>query len=352
MELETESQSNIDSKSRDKALNLFLGELDRRLIYNALHINHAEEEKYADGQWREFSDENSIDTLLESLEGKGTKWRISEDDESLYKGPKGYGTGNHEYGYASIGREALEEDFKRGFSYHILYSDKQDPLCFVKVKENEAIQVRVKGDDIELAMDISETLKRFLLSSRLTMNETVQRNLVHTITLSGIARKLENGESLTRDELAFIYGIDKKPATFVAIKETKAYIGRIKRQRKRKGMETEDLATIFSCDEQNVALGRNELDENTNVLVLGPYHQIAKKIRLNPKFYPNLKAVIGKIELEGDNTNNILYLNGEFHRRYETKNNIPHIKGMEKIQLPEGETSVIYHHDIHNTLIK
>jgi len=103
--------------------------------------------------------------------------------------------------------------------------------------------------------------------------------------LAEIYLKHLNNQELTQEELRFIYEIDKEIKRFGYGKDPR--IEEILRSRNKR----EDLSTIFNCQKGEIAITKNEINNNTRIIYLPREH-----IRLT-KLPPNLEYAFCSLDL-------------------------------------------------------
>ena len=130
------------------------------------------------------------------------------------------------------------------------------PRIAIRMENNKIGEIRgiVKDQNIESDMEevVEEKIKDF------PDKEEYYKKVNDMKKLTKIYKKHQNKEELTKEELTFLYEINDKIKGF-GYKDDP----RIKEIKSERGRQKKDLAFVLSCEEKQIALTREELNEDT-----------------------------------------------------------------------------------------
>ena len=205
----------------------------------------------------------------------------------------------------------------------IKFNKESDPLAVLKAVENnnvwnlnrEELYNVLDKNDIYLFM-VDGTVRLMMYVSGLKVNGVfgfgekatvedeylldLKNELVHfkdnreymekvnnLINFAPIYEKFNNGEELTKEDLEFVYQVKKELNAFTGATEQK--MNEIIESRD----EYEDIASIFGVEEDEVAIGVDDIDENTKALKGN-----LTVLEDNVDEVKNIEYVIGHVYLE------------------------------------------------------
>lgn len=191
-----------------------------------------------DGKWIKYEKDSDPSNLVESLEGMGTNWCIT-----AYYDAKGKLELGPIYIYYTKNSEG----------------DYKVPRLAIRLESDDIVEIKgiAKGQNIETNMEqvVASKLSEFS-NARNYLN---QLNDMNKLTI--ISRKNEKNIELTREELIFIYEIDRNIQELGNRQDPR--IDKIISTRNKK----KDLAIIFGCKEENIACNLRELIENPTRII-------------------------------------------------------------------------------------
>ena len=228
----------------------------------------------------------------ENVQGEWVKYDQGSDAEPLYKSLQGHGTG-----WCTAGEGVARKQLEAGDFYVFYSNDKKGsnsiPRVAIRMQSGEIAEIRGINADQNLEPSMMEAAKekmkglpgaekyekRVADMRRLTeiesrfkkMSEIIERGINEEISAREQGRgDVEDGQAdkaeeslekleLTRDELRFLYEVDGQIDGFGYQKDP-----RIEKLRELRDI-VEDLSIIFGCQPNQVALGKNQIRQDTVV---------------------------------------------------------------------------------------
>jgi hypothetical protein len=255
--------------------------------FNNLRSIPEDELQITDGEWAVFETGSDPAMLAETLSGRGSGWCLAvyadaarylkKGDVLIYFSENKDGTAvNPRIAIATDSLSALVERSSIKPEYRdkktireirgILSDQEMEPLMFDTVEE--------KLHELEAEGEIIET-------------ENYIRRLPGLRSMAEIEEKIESGQPLSIESLAFLYGIPYTPTGFGGSYGTRLAEIRAKRN------EVEDCERLFGCKPDEVAFDDSQLNGNTRIYI--PMYGSAVPYRL-PE---NLKIMIGDLHTSG-----------------------------------------------------
>lgn len=252
----TEEQENLLSK----------GESFKKL-YTHYYINNLPKDmdKETEGIWIKYNQGEDYYPLWESLQGKNTGW-------------------------CTAGEETCKSQIEGGDFYVYYTKDEEgkytNPRIAIRMDGTNKIG-EVRGisshQNLEENMTViaEEKLKEF------PDYERYKKKVSDMKYLTEIDHKTQKGIDLSKEELSFLYEIDNKIESFGYNKDPRIKEIQGKRNRKK------DLAFLFDCKEEQVALTEEDLKNQHCIVAYG--FDIGGK---NLEYLENLKFMYGDIRLD------------------------------------------------------
>ncbi len=187
--------------------------------------------------------------------GKWVKYDMGSDHMPLVNSLQGYNTG-----WCTAGENTAKNQLSNGDFYVYYTLDEKDeykvPRIAIRMEENKIGEIRgiAENQNIESEMEevVEEKIKDF------PDKEEYYKRVNDMRKLTKIYKKHKNKEELTKEELTFLYEINDKIKGFGYDEDPR--IEEIKNERNNK---RKDLANIFNCEERQIALNQNEINEDT-----------------------------------------------------------------------------------------
>ncbi|MER3570107.1 MAG: hypothetical protein C4348_00620 [Patescibacteria group bacterium] len=220
------------------------------------------------GEWREFKDPKEAQNLVSQIKDFSTGWCIATETVAQ--------------NYLDNSRILIY------FSQDVNGQNTIPRIAIVIDKETGNInEIRGIAEAQNLDPYITEVLEKKL--KEIPGGEEYLQTLEDMKKLAEIHFKHLNNQELTKEDLRFIYQIDKKIRGFgyqqdPRIKEI------LKKRDKRK-----DLAQIFDCKEDQIALNVLEFDPNKTIVFYGDF---IGNLRLDITSLGNLEIIIGNAYFE------------------------------------------------------
>lgn len=173
--MEKELQNKND---REPQFSEFFDELKNDL--DARDITYSEE-SLVQGKWEHYEEGCNIQELQDRIQGRGTKWRIAEDEDTKSRNTR---YSNSAYGWKVHGNDAIRKDFREGNKYHIFYAGEYEgetnvPMIFVMTNRDGTVtSIKIKGENSNIGMDLIGNIKDFL--SGYQVEDTLRRNVMYT----------------------------------------------------------------------------------------------------------------------------------------------------------------------------
>ena len=212
-------------------------------LYTYYYINTLPKDmdKETEGIWKKYNQGENYQELWKSLQGKNTGW-------------------------CTAGEETCKSQIKGGDFYVYYTKDEEgnytNPRIAIRMEGTEEIgEVRGIGKNQNIEENMTsiaeEKLKEF------PNHEQYNKKVRDMKLLTEIDHKQERKEELTKEELEFLYEIDEKIEGFGYKKDPRIKEIQAKRNKRK------DLAYIFECKENEVALTKAELRNNKCIVTYG-----------------------------------------------------------------------------------
>lgn len=245
--------------------------------------------------------------MLKVTDGRWVKY---EQDR---KGTENYKWLNHSIlgrgtGWCTTGLNTAKTQLQGG-DFYVFYSNDKDnnpvyPRIAIRMDGGKIAEIR--GVAFKQNLDpyvgdvLAKKLEEFPDRDQYFKKETDMKKLTE------IDRKTNRGQSLTREDLVFLYEIDNKIEGFGYERDP-----RIKELRSQRNKE-EDMLTIFNCEKSQIAKNANEINENTKAYVgsflhydkngkIIPIFKLFQKYSIDKVFisFPEEKIIFEDIEIGG-----------------------------------------------------
>lgn len=212
----------------------------------------------------------------EKTEGEWVKYQQGSDATPLYESLQGHGTG-----WCTTGEGIAKIQLENGDFYVYYSKDKTNkntiPRIAIRMEGNKVKEVRGINADQNLEDNMIDIAKEKY--HQLPGGEEFDKKDHDMRMLTQIDSKIKSNQSLTRDELRFLYEIDSKIEGFGFQEDPR--IAEIRKQRN----SIEDMPVIFGCDKKQIAHNIDEINQETKVY-LG---------KIEPKIFDKLPATVEHI---------------------------------------------------------
>lgn len=199
--------------------------------------------------------------LLSITEGKWVKYDKGSDSNYLVQTIRGRGTG-----WCTAGHNTAQKQLQGG-DFYVYYSlddngEAKIPRLAIRMEGTDKIAEDPRGVAYKQNLDpymgpiLEEKLKEFG-----PVGEVYKKKSGDMKRLTGLSEKQKNSESLTKDDLVFLYEIDQPIEGFGYQKDP-----RIAELRKDRNTE-EDMSVIFECTRDQIANVPSQISETTKVYV-------------------------------------------------------------------------------------
>lgn len=207
------------------------------------------------GEWVKYPQGSDHHILEQALRGKGTGWCTAEGSAPAHL------RGGDFYVYFTRGT---------GGKY-------SEPRIAIRMEGDHVAEVRGVNhrQELEPALVDVATEKYHALPG----GEKFDKKSADMKRMTMLAKKQENGEPFTKDDLVFLYEINSTIEGFGYDRDP-----RIKELRNSRNVE-EDMLVIFECTKNEIAHEPREITENTKVYV-GPWNP---QVYQTVKNYPNIQ---------------------------------------------------------------
>ncbi len=187
--------------------------------------------------------------------GKWVKYEKRSNHMPLVNSLQGYNTG-----WCTAGENTAKKQLSNGDFYVYYTLDEKDeykvPRIAIRMEGNKIGEIRgiAENQNIESEMEevVEEKIKDF------PDKEEYYKKVNDMRKLTKIYKKNKNKEELTKEELTFLYEINNKIKGFGYDEDPR--IEEIKNERNNK---RKDLANVFNCEERQIALNQDEINEDT-----------------------------------------------------------------------------------------
>ena len=187
--------------------------------------------------------------------GKWVKYEKGSNHMPLVNSLQGYNTG-----WCTAGEDTAKNQLFNGDFYVYYTLDEKDeykvPRIAIRMEGNKIGEIRgvAENQNIESEMEevVEEKIKDF------PDKEEYYKKVNDMKKLTKIYKKHKNKEELTKEELTFLYEINDKIYGFGYGKDP-----RIKEIKNERNNKRKDLLNIFNCEERQIALNQDEINEDT-----------------------------------------------------------------------------------------
>jgi hypothetical protein len=212
---------------------------------------------------------------LLTTEGQWVKYDKGSDHMPLVESLQGHGTG-----WCTAGESTAQTQLQAG-DFYVYYSYDKDgqptiPRVAIRMQESGIAEVRGIAPDQNLDPYIGGVLKAKL--AEFPDGQAYEQKSADMKLLTEIDNKTKAGTKLNKEELTFLYEIDKPIKGFGYRRDPR--IEEITSVRNHR----EDVLIIFDCQPNEIAWNQEEIDENTKAYI-GPWNPDIFQIIRN---YPNI----------------------------------------------------------------
>ena len=184
------------------------------------------------------------------IEGKWIKYEQGENYQKLWESLQGYNTG-----WCTAGEETCRSQVKNG-DFYVYYTKDKDgeykvPRLAIRMDGKERIgEIRgvAKGQNVESHLEDILDKKLDGFEDR----EAYKRRINDSKMITYIYTKYENNKKLTKEDLKFIYEVDRDIEGFGYQKDPR--IEEIKEKRDKR----KDLANLYECREEEIGLNEDD----------------------------------------------------------------------------------------------
>ena len=184
------------------------------------------------------------------IEGKWIKYEQGENYQKLWKSLQGYNTG-----WCTAGEETCKRQIENG-DFYVYYTKDKDgeykvPRLAIRMDGKERIgEIRgvAKGQNVESHLEdvLDKKLEDF------KDREAYKRRINDSKMMTYIYTKYEHHKELTKEDLKFIYEVDRKIEGFGYQEDPR--IEEIKEKRDKR----KDLANLYECKEEEIGLNEDD----------------------------------------------------------------------------------------------
>lgn len=212
---------------------------------------------------------------LINTKGEWVKYDRNSDHMPLVESLQGYGTG-----WCTAGESTAQSQLSAG-DFYVYYSYDKDgnptiPRVAIRMQENGIAEVRGIASEQNLDPYIGEVVKEKL--AEFPDGKAYEQKSADMKLLTEIDNKTKAGETLSKDELIFLYEIDHTIQGFGYQRDP-----RIKEILQTRNPQ-EDAPIVFDCQPQEIAWDVKEVNENTKAYI-GPWNIDIFQVIKN---YPNI----------------------------------------------------------------
>lgn len=212
---------------------------------------------------------------LINTKGEWVKYDRGSDHMPLVESLQGYGTG-----WCTAGESTAQSQLSAG-DFYVYYSyDKNGnptiPRVAIRMQENGIAEVRGIASEQNLDPYIGDVVKDKL--AEFPDGKAYEQKSADMKLLTEIDNKTKAGETLTKDELIFLYEIDHAIQGFGYQRDPR--IAEIRQSRNPR----EDAPIVFDCQSSEIAWDKEEITENTKAYI-GPWSVDIFQVVRN---YPNI----------------------------------------------------------------
>lgn len=260
---------------------------------------------------------------LEETRGTWVKFDRGTDPKPLVDSLEGYSLE-----WCTRGYDVAKNQLKGG-DFYVYYSRNQDgedkiPRVAIRMEENRIAEVRGiapnQNTDPYIAPVIEEKMKEFGQEG-----EVYKKKSGDMKRLTDIEKKMNKRESLTKDELIFLYEIHSPIEGFGYERDPR--IDELRSNRDPKA----DVPIIFECSPQEIAWSKNEINQKTKEYVGPLFPGIFKKLGHFDHIYtsfPEGKIRPDKVIIGGKDTRQLMVELEKAAIKFHYINHVCHIKKM------------------------
>lgn len=235
--------------------------------YSLREVMKRRNNKTKEGIWKKYEKNSDYKLLLKDIRGKYTGWCTE--------------------------RDTWAKDYLSKSDFHIFYTKDSegkytDPRITIRVIDNEVVEIRGIDPNQNVEFDMFDKLHEKM--KEFDFSEDFFEKEVNMKYLTLIYKKSKKGIELDREELKFLYQIDKVINGFG--NDIDPRINDIIKTRDIK----KDLSIIFDVSKDEVALAKEELNDNTKVFfgTLDYYMDTDLILTCNDEEYKVDKVIIPK----------------------------------------------------------
>jgi len=201
--------------------------------------------------------------MKKETRGKWIKYQQGTDPTALWASLQNKGTAWCTKGFATADTQLKGGDF---FVYYTLDSQGKPTIPRIAIRmdgrNNQQSIGEIRGvadNDQNLEGNMAEIAEE--KAKKLNGYESYQKKYADMKLLTKIDKKIKKQESLTKDELVFLYEIDNQIDSFGYQRDLR--IAEIRKARNVK----EDAQIVLECTPEEIAQSVNEIDENTKAYI-------------------------------------------------------------------------------------
>lgn len=284
----------IDKKYKGEKINLATLEAEDKEQFQKLLQGENFAKLYA---WAVEKVTPESQDLLTNTEGEWVKYDQDSDHMPLVESLQGHGTG-----WCTAGESTAQTQLEGG-DFYVYYSNDKDGKATIP-----RVAIRMNGEDIgevrgiaaEQNLDpyiggvVQEKLKEFPDGAE------YEKKTEDMKFITAIENKVKKGEELNKDELIFLYEINRPIYGFGYENDP-----RIKELREQRNVE-EDMPIIFECSKEQIARGIDQIRPDTKAYIGPLFPEIFKKgFEHIYTAFPENKIRTEKLEMGGKTTQEI-----------------------------------------------
>lgn len=195
---------------------------------------------------------------LTVTEGGWVKYQKGTDHLPLVQSLQGHGTG-----WCTAGESTARQQLDQG-DFYVYYSKSADgqytiPRAAIRMTDNRIAEVRGIAEQQNLDPYIGPVVQKKL--TEFPDGEVYNQKTENMRQLTSLSQKTKANKELTIDELKFLYELERPIQGFGYTKDPRIAELRSTRQAK------QDLAKLFCCDEDQIALSSRDIKDDTRVVV-------------------------------------------------------------------------------------
>lgn len=274
----------LEVENKEKFEKLFQGENFAKLYAWAIEkVTPASKEALTgtNGKWIKYEQNSDHMPLVESLQGHGTGWCTAGESTAETQL-----TGGDFYVYYS-----LDEKGKPTI-----------PRAAIRMQGGQIAEVRGVAAEQNLDPYINDVVKQKL--AEFPDGKVYEKKVGDMKLLTSVENKTKKGETLTKDDLIFLYEINDPIEGFGYQRDPR--IAELREQRSSK----EDMPIVFECTEEQIAHNPNEINENTKAYVgklePGIFQKLPENLEHIYTSFPEKKIRRETIEIGGKTAEQLL----------------------------------------------